>query len=125
MQNVNANAAQEVGRPSWAVGWYFVPLANLVLPALYMSRLWRASIDVHGWAHRSSPILLWAWWPMWVARLLAVYLTFCIYVDATLEQQRLYLQMDTAHGLLCLFALALFLAVVLSVCRAQQRQFGR
>lgn len=122
--NVNARGARGVGKPGWAVGWLFVPLANLVVPALYMSRLWRASIDVHDWAQRSLPVLLWAWWLAWVTRLVIVYLTMGGFVDETREQELHRLRLAIDHDLLCLLSLALFLAVILSVSRAQQRQFG-
>lgn len=122
--NVNAQGVHGVGRPGRAVVWFFVPLANLVMPAFYMSRLWRASIDVHPWAQRSAPALLWAWWIVWVIRLVTVYLTMGTFVDETLEQELQNLRLAIGHDLICLLSLVLFLAVVLSISRAQQRQFG-
>ena len=124
VSNLNARGASGVGRPGWAVGWFFIPLANLVVPAFYMSRLWRASIDVQNWFQRSVPILLWVWWPVWVLRLTTLYLTFPVSLHETRAQEiRLY-RMTIGHDLICLLSLALFLAIVLSISRAQQRQFG-
>jgi hypothetical protein len=37
-------AAPEVRwTPGWAVGWWFVPVANLLMPAVTTAELWRAS----------------------------------------------------------------------------------
>jgi uncharacterized protein DUF4328 len=42
--NLPALGARELRfTPGWAVGWWFVPLANLVVPLLIMVELWRAS----------------------------------------------------------------------------------
>lgn len=35
--------------PGWAVGWWFVPFANLVKPFQTMRELWKASGDPYGW----------------------------------------------------------------------------
>lgn len=122
--NVNIRGAKDVGRPGWAVGWYFVPLANFVVPALYMSRLWRASIDVRNWRLCHTPVLLWAWWLAWVLRLTTLYFVLHVgLVETRAQEIRLY-QTTIWHDLICLLSLALFLAVILSISRAQQRQFG-
>jgi hypothetical protein len=105
------------------VGWYFIPLVNLVVPALYMSRLWRASVDVRNWAQHRTPILLWAWWLVWVLRLTTVYLTFPVSLEETRMQLIHQYRITIAHDLICLLSLALFLAVILSISRAQRLQF--
>lgn len=48
--------------PGWAVGWYFIPIANLWKPYTAMRDLVRAST-----LHRSlPPFLLPTWWGLWV-----------------------------------------------------------
>ena len=69
--NANARALgarRMVFTPGWAVGWFFVPFANLVMPYRALRETWRASarpldpeaVDVPG---------LWfpAWWFFWLA----------------------------------------------------------
>ncbi|HWJ60476.1 MAG TPA: DUF4328 domain-containing protein, partial [Acidimicrobiales bacterium] len=57
--------------PGWAVGWWFVPIANLWKPKQGMDEAWRASapdvpVGAHGWAGRpSSPLIGW-WWGVWI-----------------------------------------------------------
>ena len=52
--------------PGWAVGWLFVPFANLVVPYFVFTEIWRNSIPAtadasDGSAKRSSPLLI-GWW---------------------------------------------------------------
>ncbi len=62
-QNLGALSGQAMRfTPGWAVGWYFVPIANLVKPYQAMQEIWQVS-------HRdpaASPGLLSAWWTLWI-----------------------------------------------------------
>ena len=52
--------------PGWAVGWWFIPFANLVKPFETVRELWKAS---HGVAWRSLNtwrVIGW-WWALWLA----------------------------------------------------------
>jgi hypothetical protein len=52
-------------RPGWAVGWWFIPLANGAMPYLTMRELRKASDSAAGaidWRARRAPPLLWLWW---------------------------------------------------------------
>jgi hypothetical protein len=57
-------------RPGWAVGWWFIPVANAAMPYLTMRELHKASDPGAGaidWkAKRTSP-LLWLWWGGWLS----------------------------------------------------------
>ena len=57
-----ARNAKRLGTPAfspwWAVGWWFVPVANLVMPRRVMAELWRASAPDGS----SGPVYLGAWW---------------------------------------------------------------
>jgi hypothetical protein len=56
--------------PGWAVGWWFVPFANLWVPAVTTAELWRASGgDASGerWQRRRIPGFLRWWWGLVVA----------------------------------------------------------
>ena len=52
--------------PGWAVGWWFIPIANLFKPFQAMRELWKAS---HGGAWRALPTwgLIGWWWGVWIA----------------------------------------------------------
>ncbi|MEZ5980126.1 MAG: DUF4328 domain-containing protein [Planctomycetota bacterium] len=54
--------------PGWAVGWYFVPFANLVVPCQVMAELFRVAAPKHGPERLSGSArpLIAAWWTMWL-----------------------------------------------------------
>jgi hypothetical protein len=57
--------------PGWAVGWYFVPIANLWKPYQAMKEIWRASKNPSNWqAETTSPLLGW-WWFWWIVSSIA------------------------------------------------------
>lgn len=56
--------------PGWAVGWYFVPLANLVMPFQAMRELWTASHAELDPFSSPAPGLVKAWWAAWITGLL-------------------------------------------------------
>jgi hypothetical protein len=53
--------------PGWAVGWYFVPFANLVKPYQGMKETWQASHHAGGLDGESETSLLPWWWGLWLA----------------------------------------------------------
>lgn len=53
--------------PGWAVGWYFVPFANLFKPLHAMREIWRESMADDGSFASETPSLLSRWWACWIA----------------------------------------------------------
>ncbi len=56
--------------PGWAVGWWFVPLANIVMPYLTMRELWKGSDPDAGaveWKTTRTTWVLPLWWGTWLA----------------------------------------------------------
>ena len=51
--------------PGWAVGWWFIPFANYVMPLVAMLELDRRSTP-DGVPRKASPLLGW-WWAAWLA----------------------------------------------------------
>lgn len=51
--------------PGWAVGWYFIPFANLVQPFRAMRQIWNASHAGGSDLDRGDPILT-LWWTVWL-----------------------------------------------------------
>ncbi len=50
----------------WAVGWFFVPVANLWKPFEGLKETWQVSHDPANWPLVSVPALLRWWWGLWV-----------------------------------------------------------
>jgi uncharacterized membrane protein len=64
--------------PGWAVGWFFVPFANLVTPYRVVKEIWVKSDpkipDAGGepdWQKSGSTALLGWWWAVWILTCLA------------------------------------------------------
>ncbi len=66
----NANAHLLSGdmtiTPGWAIGWYFVPFANLVKPYQGMKETWLASHEAGGLHEETETALLPWWWGLWL-----------------------------------------------------------
>lgn len=63
LHTINSPAAKV--SPGWAVGYYFVPFANLVMPANAMSQIYHGTHESIGEKSRhASPIPL--WWTCWL-----------------------------------------------------------
>lgn len=52
--------------PGWAVGWYFIPFANLIKPYQAMRELWNASTGAGESFTSEAPGFLKAWWGTWL-----------------------------------------------------------
>jgi hypothetical protein len=52
--------------PGWAVGWYFIPIANLFKPYQVMRDTWHASIEPASWENQAAPKLINIWWTLWI-----------------------------------------------------------
>jgi len=57
------NADPKAITPGWAVGWYAVPIANLLMPFKAMKQTWNRLIPEDG----TAPKWLLVWWISWVA----------------------------------------------------------
>jgi hypothetical protein len=62
--NAHALSAWMTITPGWAVGWFFVPFANLFKPYQAMKETWQAS---HFGEASDDTSLLVAWWVLWIA----------------------------------------------------------
>ena len=52
--------------PGWAVGWYFIPFANLWKPYQAMKEIWQASASPEHWESEDRSWLLPLWWTLWI-----------------------------------------------------------
>ena len=72
-RNLEALGARGLKRKSrWAVIWYFVPFANLVMPYLVLREIWKGSnpyadlSNAFAWKNSSVPNWMLAWWISWI-----------------------------------------------------------
>lgn len=69
-------------RPGWAVAWFFIPLANLVMPFMAMRELWKASANPGDWQIERTPITLPLWWACWLISGIAGTVAFRLTLEA-------------------------------------------
>jgi len=75
--------------PGWAVGWFFIPFANLWVPFEAMSEIWNASAIPLAWRQQRTPPLVAVWWCIWLAvSFEGVFLTFIGRESRTLDDLR-------------------------------------
>lgn len=64
--NLRAAGFEKEFSPGWAVGWYFVPFANFVMPFRAMRELWNLSHRESDDIHAVSAPQLTQWWGFWI-----------------------------------------------------------
>lgn len=75
----NIVAAGTIGfdyTPGWAVGWFFVPIANLFKPYAAMRQIWNASHGEQGDQLERPEGLLAIWWGCWLLSNIASNISF-------------------------------------------------
>lgn len=119
--NAHALSGEMDISPGWAVGWYFVPFANLVKPFQAMRETWMASHYRTGWQGESSPPLLFAWWGLWLATNVISNISFRMGLgeDVGLEQLETIAALDLGAALLNL-PLVIILIVIMRRIEAAQ-----
>lgn len=98
-EKAHALGAQDMMvRPGWAVAWFFVPLANLVMPFITMRELWQASANPKDWQLERTPLALPLWWACWLGSGVAGAIAFRLTLEgepaAASGTQLLYLVSD-------------------------------
>lgn len=83
--SVNAHAIVPGDRisPPWSVGWFFIPFANLWMPAKAMGQTWRATFTPDRWRTGPTPDTLRWWWGMWLVSGVAGNISFRLNLRST------------------------------------------
>lgn len=101
--------------PGWAVGWFFIPIANLWKPYQAMKALWLSSVP-----NRSHAPLLPIWWTFWVLSAFIGRISFKTSMKAeTVEELISASQIQLANCAVDVPLTALALGMVINISRAQ------
>lgn len=66
-KNVRALGAKDLCfTPGWAVGWFFIPVANLFKPFKVMNEIWSASHSPQKWQSDEKNRAVQKWWGLWI-----------------------------------------------------------
>lgn len=64
--NLKERGIETESSPGWAVGWFFIPIANLFKPFQYMRELWNESHLEYDSYGEPAPSEITAWWACWI-----------------------------------------------------------
>jgi Domain of unknown function (DUF4328) len=105
--------------PAWAVGWFFVPIANLLVPYWVMQEIWCANRNPSGWQYDTANRLLILWWLLFLASM--IYVRFSISYG---PQDALLAELSDAklEGLRAAFGTASAIASLILVTSLHQNQ---
>jgi hypothetical protein len=111
--------------PGWAVGWHFVPIANLYRPYQVMKEIWKASHPEYrdNWKTAPTSGLLGLWWAFWIIGNIISNIGFRINMNAeTVDAILLGTWVSLASDIIDLPTIALVLYVVRSVHGMQEEK---
>jgi hypothetical protein len=112
--------------PGWAIGSWFIPFANLVLPAMVVQSIWKRSptIDPYGYRHDEPAALVGWWWITWIVGSLLVRAGPAAGTDPTASEVSSGDMLRTV-GVLCAIGAALLLIAVVRRLAARQAVLAR
>lgn len=64
--------------PGWAVGWFFVPLVQLVMPFIAVRELWKASATPRDWQLGPASPVIALWWACWIGTIITGNIAFAL-----------------------------------------------
>jgi hypothetical protein len=121
--NNNARRLGAVGMKftaGWAVGWYFIPIANLFVPFLAMREIWRASANPGNWAAQRAGWIVPCWWLMFVvAKLAGAFSSLAWNYVHTLDHVKAAAAIGFLSGILNAIAIPFAIVLVSRICRMQ------
>ena len=107
--------------PGWAVGWYFVPFANLRKPFHAMREIWNASLFGGAANLTKSNSLLTRWWACWIVGNIASNSAFRLGRNADFDTT---LAIDLVASLFFAAAAYSLCEIMTAVTRAQSDRLG-
>jgi Domain of unknown function (DUF4328) len=122
--HANLHAANLSGlrtTPGWAVGWWLIPLANLVKPFQTVRELWKASGgEPEWWRLPTWPVIGW-WWASWIVTAILGRVAATLFRDArTVDALGAASRWSLATSAGTIVAAILAIRVVRSVMRRQE-----
>ena len=113
--------------PGWAIGWWFVPFANLVKPFQVVREVWWDSdpeIDNEpvflSESLRSAPTYMGVWWATWLLSNIAANITSRVYDPDTMSNVEVGGLLFIITGVLSVIAAVLAIMVVKDITQRQE-----
>jgi hypothetical protein len=124
-RNLPALGAQSLEfRPGWAVGWYFIPIANLWKPYQAMKALWQHSQHARSPDLSASTWILPTWWMFWlISNFLGnILIRLAFRGQPTISQLILTTELEMANAVVDVFLDIVAAILIGRIMVAQRRQ---
>jgi hypothetical protein len=120
-RNAHALGPTMMITPGWAVGWFFVPVANLWKPFQAVSETWQVSADPHAPDAVPIPVVLRIWWGCWIASSIISNIDFRLSMRAETAEQLIAASWFTVAAVPVDVALTIALAAIMRRLSQMQR----
>jgi len=118
--------------PGWAVGWWFIPFANLVKPFQAVRNVWAESdpdVDLESRflssVQAGAPALLTAWWALWILSNIVTNITSRVYDPQDIRTTEISGYFFMIEGVLWVGASILAIMVVKTITDRQEERHRR
>ena len=116
--------------PGWAVGWWFIPFANLVKPYQVMQELWRESdpdFDAgSGFLSNSvgtAPRYMMFWWAFWIISNIFSNISSRVYDPENMSTVQVSGYLFIITGILTIIAAVLAIKVIRDITQRQDERY--
>lgn len=118
--------------PGWAIGWWFVPFANLVKPYQVVRNAWSESDpDFEPSAgfltsvQAGAPAFMSLWWAFWIISNISANITSKVYDPDTMKGVEISGYFFILTGIVTIIAAALAIKVILEISSRQEQRFAK
>ena len=105
--------------PGWAVGWYFIPLANLVMPYKSMKDLWNTSLSDTGDFSSTAPTAINVWWGCWIVSNMVNWQSTRLSLSESAAEYELSLILGAIGSAISIGAAYFLMGLIRDITRAQ------
>jgi hypothetical protein len=110
-------------RPGWAVGWYFIPIANLWKPYQAMKALWQYSQHARNPDLSASTLILPTWWTFWIiSNVLDIFIARMPLESPTVSQLIATTELGMANDVVDVILNIVAAILIGRIIKAQRRQ---
>ncbi|MCP8889224.1 DUF4328 domain-containing protein [Sphingomonas faeni] len=120
-RNAHAIGPAMAFTPGWAVGWFFVPIANLWKPFQAVGETWQVSADPDAPDAVPIPAVLRIWWGCWIASSIISNIDFRLSMRAETAEQLIAASWFTVAAVPVDIALTIALTTIMRRLSQMQR----
>lgn len=120
--NLAMGASGQEYTPAWSVGYFFIPLANLVLPYFAMREMWLTSHDLAGASDKVRARPVFVWWALYLGSAVILSIAAQVHGHHVHDLSRLVVahRMEIVGFAVRLAGIAMFMRIVWTATRLQR-----